>query len=99
MLILSQVHVAILVILFLQSCITGCYWSSGVYADIGHMSLQQHQRPSIPILDDIPIEYAKINHSSHTNKKSVPLTAVEAMMNDQLNGNGPGSKINDNGIL
>ena len=58
-----------------------------MYAEIGHTSLQQHQRPSIPILDDTPIEYAKINHSSRTaNKKSLPLTVNQAIVND-LNGN------------
>ena len=60
-----------------------------MYADIGHMSLQQHQRPSIPILDiTTPIEYATINHHSVSKKKSVPapLTAVEVTVNDQLNG-------------
>ena len=59
-----------------------------MYADICHTSLQQHQRPSIPVLDDTPIEYAKINHSSHTViEKSLPLTVNQAIVNDQLNGN------------
>ena len=58
-----------------------------MYADIGHMSFQQHQQPSIPVLDDTPIKYAKISHSPHTtNKKSLPLTANQAILND-LNGN------------
>ena len=52
-----------------------------MYADIGQTL--NHQRPSIPVLDDTPIEYAKINLSSHTNKlkHSVPPTTVPAKLN------------------
>ena len=57
-----------------------------MYADIGHISLQQHQRPTIPVLDDTPIEYAKINHNSIAEKKSIPMTADKTTVNDQLNG-------------
>ena len=57
-----------------------------MYADVSHISLQQHQRPIIPVLDDTPIEYAKINHRSVINKKSMPTTAVKATVNDQHNG-------------
>ena len=57
-----------------------------MYADVGHISLQQHQRPTIPVLDDTPIEYAKINHRSIANKKSISMTTVEPTVDDQLNG-------------
>ena len=56
-----------------------------MYADIGQTL--NHQRPSIPVLDDTPIEYAKINHSSHTSKHSVPRTSVPAKLNEKRNGN------------
>ena len=60
-----------------------------MYADLGHLPLQQHQRLTIPVLDDTPIEYAKINHHSIASKKSMSMTAIEAtsvIMNNQLNG-------------
>ena len=57
-----------------------------MYADVGHLSLQQHQSVTVPVLDDMPIVYAKINHHSIANKNSIPMTAVETTVNDQLDG-------------
>ena len=58
-----------------------------MYADVGHLSSQQHQRVTVPVLDDTPIEYAKINHRSIANKNSIPMIAVvETTVNDQFNG-------------
>ena len=48
-----------------------------VYADIGQSSFNQlqHPQPSIPALEDTPIEYARINHKSLLDKKrNSPIT-------------------------
>ena len=48
-----------------------------VYADIGQSSFNRLQRPllSIPALEDTPIEYARINHKSLSDKqRNSPIT-------------------------
>ena len=45
-----------------------------MYADIGQLPYNQLQRsqPRIPALEDTPIEYAKINLRSLSDKKKTP---------------------------